>query len=177
MVRSLSSSNGKMRVRIPPLLQMRFRLRTLLLLMIPLGGLFLGLNWLHDSVQRSKEYYRQKADFDKVDAKIRAMGRYLNAHDYRVDQIYFVNFCSACSITDEDLRFLKKLTGLKELSFDCAPSCPAKITDAGLEHLKSMKHLRHILISQATCVTKEGVENLRKALPNTTVQASATGEY
>ena len=53
-----------------------------------------------------------------------------------------------------------KLTKLTELYLTGNP-----ITDADLEHLKSLKSLRTLDMSR-TKVTKEGVEALKQALPN-----------
>ena len=67
---------------------------------------------------------------------------------------------SSSRITDAGLVHLKELKKLESLRLT-----DTKITDAGLVHLKGLTKLRYLNLSD-TQVTNAGVANLQKALPN-----------
>ncbi len=70
---------------------------------------------------------------------------------------------SATKITDAGLESLRSLKKLEYLGL-----FGTKVTDAGLESLKSLKDL-HELRLDGTSVTEEGERSLEEALPNCTV--------
>jgi hypothetical protein len=82
-------------------------------------------------------------------------------HDYS-----WLDF-SACTFkpTDDDLVDLEPLAELEWLDLS---GCP--ITDAGLKHLKGLKNLRTVILSH-TGVTREGMKDLQRALPDVSIGA------
>jgi Leucine Rich repeat len=70
----------------------------------------------------------------------------------------------APQVTDFGLVHLKRLACLEALDL----TGNDKITDVGLQHLKSLVSLR-LLCIRATSVTADGVKQLKRALPNLTV--------
>jgi hypothetical protein len=80
--------------------------------------------------------------------------------DYVDNDVWSIDF-SACKNkpTDADLANLEPLTELVDLDLDGSP-----ITDAGLIHLYKLKNLRYVILAN-TGVTAEGMERLRRALP------------
>lgn len=62
------------------------------------------------------------------------------------------------------LEHLGRMTDLKDLRL-----CDSQITDAGLRHLKGLANLKYLDVTYSTEVTEEGIEELRKALPNCTI--------
>jgi hypothetical protein len=71
-------------------------------------------------------------------------------------------------ITDCGLAHLKPLTKLKQLDLKHNPG----ITDAGLAHLDGMRNL-DLVVLYGTQVTREGVQHLQRALPNTKIAFSS----
>ena len=65
------------------------------------------------------------------------------------------------NITDAGLEHVKGLKHLRYLNLHWQK----KVTDAGLEHLKGLESLQHLDL-RGTKVTDGGVENLQRALPN-----------
>jgi hypothetical protein len=59
---------------------------------------------------------------------------------------------------------LQKITNLKNVDLG-----QTRITDRGLEHLKPIESLEYVILT-GTTVTPEGVDDLRKALPNADVR-------
>lgn len=72
---------------------------------------------------------------------------------------------SECAVkpNDGDLVYIEPLSGLEYLNLE-----GSNITDAGLNHIYPLKHLRSVTL-QNTKVTRKGVEGLKQNLPNTTV--------
>jgi len=64
-------------------------------------------------------------------------------------------------ISDAGLVHLERLTGLQKLSLS-----GTQVTDSGLVCLRGLTGLRRLLLLDATPVTREGVQQLQKALPN-----------
>jgi hypothetical protein len=64
-------------------------------------------------------------------------------------------------ITDAGLVHLERLTGLQNLSLS-----GTQVTDNGLVCLTGLTGLRRLFLFDATPVTREGVQQLQKALPN-----------
>jgi len=75
---------------------------------------------------------------------------------------------SACTTkpSDEDLVNLEPLGELENLNLT-----GASVTDAGLKHLYPLKKLRMVTVSN-TQVTQKGVDDLKRALPNTYISWS-----
>ena len=69
-------------------------------------------------------------------------------------------------VTDSDLKYLKGLTNLKELSLE-----GTQVSDAGLEHLKGLTNLKELTLFY-TQVTDAGVKELQQALPNCKITSS-----
>ena len=67
-------------------------------------------------------------------------------------------------VTDTGLAHLKRLRELQTLDLG-----ETQITDAGLAHLKGLKELQILGLRGCEQVTKEGLTDLRKALPNATI--------
>lgn len=67
-------------------------------------------------------------------------------------------------LTDDDLVHVGRLTSLKYLSLFLT-----QITDAGLVHVRGLTNLR-ILHLEGTRVTDEGCQELKRALPNLTIE-------
>lgn len=65
--------------------------------------------------------------------------------------------------TDAGLVHLKGLAELKHLSLR-----GTYVTDAGLKHLKKLANLEYLDVTYSTHISKEGIEDLRKALPSCT---------
>lgn len=76
------------------------------------------------------------------------------------------------SITDDGLANLKGMTSLKSLDLRLSP-----ITDAGLAHLHGLTNLRSVRLGDGgetgSKITQEAVAELKKALPNCTINRSA----
>ena len=71
---------------------------------------------------------------------------------------------SGLLVTDESLQLLAPaLESLEALYLNGCKS----ITDAGLEHLKTMAELKLLYLYSCTGVTREGVAELRKSRPVT----------
>jgi Leucine-rich repeat (LRR) protein len=64
-------------------------------------------------------------------------------------------------ITDAGLVHVERLTGLEKLSLS-----GTQVTDNGLVCLKKLSGLRRLFLLDATPVTREGVQQLQKALPS-----------
>jgi uncharacterized protein (TIGR03067 family) len=73
-------------------------------------------------------------------------------------------------ISDDGLASLKDLPQLRVLNLKVT-----HCTDAGLRHLEKMPRLEEINLT-LTCVTDEGVAALRKALPDTKIVYSGSGD-
>jgi internalin A len=58
---------------------------------------------------------------------------------------------------------VKELVGLKKLSFLSIPG--TKVTDAGLKELAALKSLKRLEVSRKSGITKKGISELQKALP------------
>lgn len=71
-----------------------------------------------------------------------------------------LNLFAAENIQDDDLKYLKDLTGL--LSLDLRSTA---VTDKGLLHLYGLKNLQFLSIHQSK-ITPQGVAELNKVLPN-----------
>lgn len=90
----------------------------------------------------------------------------------------------SCQIDDNGLAFLKNLTNLKRLNLDhCTIGDEGlrhlaalknleflhvgdtQVTDEGLEHLYELKKLNHLVVEHLPGVTEEGIEALKKHLP------------
>jgi hypothetical protein len=69
-------------------------------------------------------------------------------------------YLSGTKVTDVGLKELAKIPRLKQLNLS-----GTGVTDAGLKHLAGMKGLTHLHLGSETKVTKEGVAELKKALP------------
>ncbi len=67
-------------------------------------------------------------------------------------------------ITDAALAHLKGLTNLTYLFIISTP-----VTDAGLVHLGGLTDLQLLVLSDCKQVTKRGIADLKKALPNTDI--------
>lgn len=67
---------------------------------------------------------------------------------------------SNCGLTDHALRYIAKLQSLESLVL----SRNNEITDAGLQHLKSLQKLRQLFIT-STSITHTGISDLQTALP------------
>ena len=68
-------------------------------------------------------------------------------------------------ITDAGLEHLNVLTNLQTLDVSGGLFGRPQVTDAGLEHLRGLTQLRQLNLDD-TQVTNEGVEKLKKSLPN-----------
>ena len=64
-------------------------------------------------------------------------------------------------VTDDGLQAIKGLPSLQFLSL-----ANTVITDAGLEHLKGLSNLETLTLVDTNVVTPDGIETLRKSLPN-----------
>lgn len=80
------------------------------------------------------------------------------------DDVWLVDF-KACALKpgDDDLAALAALPNLEYVHLDGAP-----ITDAGLKHLRTLKKLKMVTLSN-TKVTQTGVDELKRALPKATI--------
>jgi hypothetical protein len=67
-------------------------------------------------------------------------------------------------VTDESLVVLYKLPKLRSLSLR-----DTQITDNGVRHVKSLKHLEHLDVT-GTGITEAGLRELRMAIPNCRVR-------
>jgi|GEM_PF-5865855 len=74
------------------------------------------------------------------------------------------------AITDAGLENIAKMTQLRELLI-----CGAPITDAGVRHLGTMSSLERVRFRN-TLITPEGVDWLRRALPNCEVEDLGSGD-
>jgi Leucine-rich repeat (LRR) protein len=66
----------------------------------------------------------------------------------------------SCEINDDSLKNLEDLKRLESLNLASTP-----ISDAGLEHLKGLTALRTLDLSNVSDVTEEGIQKLKKSLP------------
>jgi hypothetical protein len=91
-------------------------------------------------------------------AKIQDLGGRVNYKrgGYEVD-------LTKSSAENQDLAQLTKIPNLKTLALDST-----RIDDEGLQHLYPISTLEYVTL-RATAVTREGVANLKKALPNVVV--------
>ena len=137
---------------------MRFSLRTLLLLLVPV---FIGL-------AIGSHYARQRYEYVTWTRHIKYLGGYWNDHGASLDVVHSVYFTH--TVADDDLECLQRFPRLEELWFSLSPK-NSRITDAGLKHLRGMKQLK-LVHFYGTQVTPEGATELRKWLPNTRVELS-----
>jgi hypothetical protein len=77
---------------------------------------------------------------------------------------------SDCKITDDGLKNLGALIQLKELTLGGNP-----ITDAGTAPLKGLKNLKELTLTGAK-ISDDGAEELKKALPQTTIKDASGSE-
>ena len=70
-------------------------------------------------------------------------------------------------LSDKGLLSLAKMTNLEELNI-----CMRSLTDNGLEHLRGLTRLRRLRLYEThhTNVTNAGLEKLKQALPNCTIE-------
>jgi Leucine-rich repeat (LRR) protein len=67
-------------------------------------------------------------------------------------------------VDDSQLKQLSQMPLLESISIGKVGGS-TNVTDAGLEHLKGLSHLKRLYLF-STCVTDEGVAELKRALPN-----------
>jgi len=67
-------------------------------------------------------------------------------------------------VTDAGFAYIKGLTALEHLSLR-----GTYLTDAGLTHLKGLANLKIVDVTYSVYISEEGIEELRKALPNCTI--------
>jgi hypothetical protein len=82
-----------------------------------------------------------------------------------LNELQCLDLHSARQVSDDGLVHLKGMAKLAELDLRDNP----RITDAGLEPLRAMSSLR-VLDLKGTAVTDQGVDRLRRALPNLDVR-------
>ena len=68
-------------------------------------------------------------------------------------------------VADEGLEPLVALTQLEFLHLG-----RTKISDLGLEQLKKITSLKHLIVTRCSLTTAEGVDSLRKALPECKIE-------
>jgi hypothetical protein len=110
--------------------------------------------------------YRRLQPQRQAIAKIETLGPQI---DYVGEEARGLDFSScAKKPADADLALLEPLPELRRLNLSGAP-----ITDAGLIHLKRLKNLVIIDLTN-TKVTPKGVSDLQRALPGTVITANPT---
>ena len=129
----------------------QFNLQSLLLLavVVSCAASCYGIHY-----RRARPQREAVAQFDKFGPQVHEMG----------DDVWCIEF-TACTVKpgDDDLVAIERLPNLEFLYLEGSP-----ITDAGLKHLYSLKKLRMVTLSN-TNVTQKGVDDLKRALPNTHV--------
>ena len=73
-------------------------------------------------------------------------------------------------VTDAGVAHLRKCTGLRHLSVWCP-----HVTDRAIVHLKKMTHLRYLDLA-FTKITRDGEQELRRALPNCVIKRSSVNK-
>jgi hypothetical protein len=171
----------------PPRRWFQYSLRTLLLLMLMFGT---GLGWfahevrqtrahreaveLADHARMAAEHARMEAERESAVAERAAdaamMAAQKAAAEMAESKIQTLGGrvtgldLSSTKVTDAELEHLKGLTHLRTLNLGST-----SITDAGLAHLKSLTKLTELDLS-STKVTDVGVAELKKALPKVAIK-------
>jgi hypothetical protein len=130
-------------------LRFQFNLQSLMLLMVVVSCAASCYGIHYRSLQAQREAIAQ-------------LGVFLSNVDYnRSGDVRLVDF-KACKVKpgDSDLVHLEGLRGLEHLNLDGSP-----ITDAGLKHLYPIKTLTMVSLLN-TQVTQQGVDDLKRELPN-----------
>ena len=108
----------------------------------------------------SIHYRRLKPQWDAI-ARLESLGARMEYFDSRVWEVDL----STCTKkpTDDDLALLEPLAELYYVDLSGAP-----VTDAGLRHLKGLKKLRIVVVTN-TRITSQGIKELKLALPDVAV--------
>jgi hypothetical protein len=105
-------------------------------------------------------YRRFKPQWDAI-ARLESLGARIRYFDGRVWEVDL----STCTKkpTDDDLALLEPLAELEDIDLSDAP-----VTDAGLRHLRGLKKLRSVVVTN-TRITSQGIKELNLALPDVAV--------
>jgi hypothetical protein len=137
-------------------LGLQFNLQSLMLLMVVASCIFscYGIRYRRLEPQR---------------AAATKLGPFSPQIQYIGDDMWSLDF-SGCKNkpTDDDLACLEPIIGLRSLNLSGAP-----VTDAGLEHLRGLKNLYHVDLTN-TRVTTKGAAELQRALPDAYIQPPST---
>jgi hypothetical protein len=105
--------------------------------------------------------YDYNVIYSRAEPPVAPWLRELFGDDFFFDVVFVCVFSEDCG--DDEAVYLKRLTNLKVLCVGTA------MTDAGLEHLKSLTNLFDLVID-GTEVTPEGVKKLQEALPDCEIE-------
>ena len=124
----------------------QFRLRTLLLLMVPAALIF---GWIGSRMEQTRKYERILAELNEYRPGVSWEGG-------KPTLLSFNSPVENFALRNEDLVHVGKIDSLRELLFFHAPN----ITDEGLEHLKDLKGLAVLRLSH-TGITDAGLADLQ----------------
>ena len=129
--------------------------------MTKIKQLHLGRTQINDAGLVNIEGMTELCELDLGETAITDAGL---AHLAGLSNLRFLDLYRCRQIADAGLVHLQKLRDLRRLNVS-----QSQITDSGLLHLKGLSQLEHLDLTR-TKVTKEGVEDLQKSLPQAHVR-------
>ncbi len=88
----------------------------------------------------------------------------LGPHLSRLEHLRRLVIVSA-KVSDRGVSVIRRLQQLEQLEL-----CQTQITDVGLAHLTALRRLRFLNLHGSNCVTSDGLEELKKALPDLCIE-------